>query len=68
VSRQPFGFGHWPGEPRWPAGNGSSEWGPGVAPVLVIWLLLSVVILCAYSVAGLVALTMRLRRFVGAAQ
>ena len=68
LSRQPLGFGHWPGEPGYPAGNGASEWGPGVAPIMVIWLLLSVVVLGAYTVAGLVALIVRLRRLVGAAQ
>jgi hypothetical protein len=35
---------------------------------MVIWLLLSVVVLGAYTVAGLVALIVRLRRLVGAAQ
>ena len=68
LSRQPFGFGHWPGEPLWPAGSGSSEWGPGFVPLLVIWLLLLVVVLCASTVAGLVALSRRLRHHVGSAR
>jgi hypothetical protein len=59
LSRQPFGFGHWPGESGWPAGSGSSEWGPGVAFLIVIWLLLVIGILCASLLAGLLAVLRR---------
>ena len=62
LSRQPFGFSHWPGESGWPAGSGSSEWGPGVLPLMVTWLVLLVVTLCACTVAGLVALIRRVPR------
>jgi hypothetical protein len=59
LSRQPFGSDHWPGEPGWPAGSGSSEWRPGEMPLLVSWLVLWIIILCAYLVAGLIALARR---------
>ncbi len=63
VSKPPFGVGHWPGESGWPAGSGSSEWGPGVLPVMAVWLLVLVVGLCTCIVGGLVVLIRRLRRF-----
>jgi len=59
LSRQPLGFNHWPGEPGWPAGSGSSEWRPGELPLIVSWLLLWVIIFCACLVAWLVALARR---------
>lgn len=59
LSRQPLGFGHWPGEPGWPAGSGSSEWRPGELLLMVSWLLVLVFILCAGTAAGLVALIRR---------
>lgn len=51
----PLGSNHWPGEPGWPAGSGSSEWRPGEVLVIVSWVLLWVVVLCACLVAGLIA-------------
>ena len=56
LARVPLGEGHWPGEPAWPAGSGSSEWGPGVLPVLVSWLVLWVLVLLACLAALVVAL------------
>lgn len=59
LSRHPLGFGHWPGEPGWPAGSGSSEWRPGELLLMVSWLLVLVVILCAGIAAALHALIRR---------
>ena len=59
LSKQPLGFGHWPGEPAWPAGSGSSDWSPGEVPLILGWLLVLSVIFCACIAAGLVTLTSR---------
>jgi hypothetical protein len=59
LSRQPFGFDDWPGEPGWPAGSGSSEWRPGEMPLFMSSLLLWTIIFCACLVAGLIGLARR---------